>query len=83
MLSLSNPDTDAYVDAVNRSIAFTSLFNASGHPAASLPLHWTPEGLPVGVQIVAPFGDEARIFRLAAQIEAAAPWDGRRAPHAA
>jgi len=67
VLSPSNPDTDAYIEAVNRSIGFTALFNASGHPAASLPLHWTPDGLPVGVQ----------------QIEAAAPWDGRRAPHAA
>jgi amidase len=83
VLSLSNRDTDAYLTAVNRSIGFTSLFNASGNPAASLPLHWTKQGLPVGVQIVAPFGDEATIFRLSAQIEAAKPWKGRRPPLAA
>jgi hypothetical protein len=54
--------------------------DASGHPAASLPLHWSAQGLPVGVQIVAPFGDEATIFRLAAQIETARPWKDRRPP---
>jgi Asp-tRNA(Asn)/Glu-tRNA(Gln) amidotransferase A subunit family amidase len=55
--------------AGERSIGFTSLFNAPGHPAASLPLHWSAQGLPVGLQIIAQFGDEATIFRLAAQIE--------------
>jgi amidase len=80
VLSLSSSDRDAYLTAVNRSIGFTSLFNATGNPAASLPLHWTRRGLPVGVQIVAPFGDEATIFRLSAQIEAAKPWAGRQPP---
>lgn len=78
VLSLSNPDTDAYLSMLNRAIGFTALFNASGNPAASLPLHWTAQGLPVGVQIVAPFGDEAAIFRLAAQLETARPWKDRR-----
>jgi Asp-tRNA(Asn)/Glu-tRNA(Gln) amidotransferase A subunit family amidase len=80
VLSLSTQDTDAYLTAVNRSIGFTSLFNAAGNPAASLPLHWTKTGLPVGVQVVAPFGDEARLFRIAAQLEAAKPWKDRRPP---
>jgi Asp-tRNA(Asn)/Glu-tRNA(Gln) amidotransferase A subunit family amidase len=80
---LSTRDTDAYLTAVNRSIGFTSLFNASGNPAASVPLHWTKEGMPVGVQLVAPFGDEATIFRLAAQLEAVKPWKDRRPPLAA
>jgi Asp-tRNA(Asn)/Glu-tRNA(Gln) amidotransferase A subunit family amidase len=83
VLSLSTRDTDAYLTAVNRSIGFTSLFNASGNPAASVPLHWTKEGMPVGVQLVAPFGDEATIFRLAAQLEAVKPWKDRRPPLAA
>jgi Amidase len=61
---------------VNRSIVFTSLFNASGHPAASLPLHWSAQALPVGLQIIAQFGDEATIFRLTAQIETTRPWKG-------
>jgi amidase len=43
-----------------------------------LPLHWTADGLPVGVQIGADFGNEAVLFRLASQIEAAKPWAGRR-----
>jgi amidase len=80
VLSLSTSDRTAYFTALNRSIGFTSLFNASGNPAASLPLHWSAQGLPVGVQIVAPFGDEATIFRLAAQIETARPWKDRRPP---
>jgi amidase len=80
VLSLSAGDTTAYFTALNRSIGFTSLFNASGNPAASLPVHWSAQGLPVGVQIVAPFGDEATIFRLAAQIETAQPWKDRRPP---
>jgi Asp-tRNA(Asn)/Glu-tRNA(Gln) amidotransferase A subunit family amidase len=83
VLSLSTFERTAYLTAVNRSIGFTSLFNASSHPAASLPLHWNKQGLPVGVQIVAPFGDEATIFRLAAQIETARPWKDRRPPLAA
>ncbi|MBN9485848.1 MAG: amidase [Alphaproteobacteria bacterium] len=78
VLTLSSKDTDGYLVAVNRSIAFTSLFNAAGNPAMSVPLHWAPSGLPVGVQFVAPFGDEARLFRLAAQLEEAKPWKDKR-----
>jgi amidase/6-aminohexanoate-cyclic-dimer hydrolase len=53
---------------------FAPLFNASGQPALSLPLHWTAEGLPVGVQFAAPFGADERLIALAAQIEEAADW---------
>jgi Asp-tRNA(Asn)/Glu-tRNA(Gln) amidotransferase A subunit family amidase len=80
VLSLSTKDTDAYLVAVNRSIAFTSLFNAAGNPAMSVPLHWSASGLPIGIQFVAPFGDEARLFRLAAQLEQAKPWKDKRPP---
>jgi amidase len=63
-----------------RVVTNTLLMNLTGQPAASLPLHFTPDGLPVGVQIAARFGDEATLFRVAAQLEAARPWAERRPP---
>src|SRR5262249_32130399 len=57
---------------------FTALFNGTGHPAVSLPLHVGRSGLPIGLQFVAGFGREATLFRLAAALEQAQPWSGRR-----
>jgi amidase len=57
--------------------AFTALFNITGQPAVSLPLHVSPSGLPVGVQIVAGPWQDALLFRVASQIESAAPWADR------
>ncbi len=57
---------------------FTQLANFTGQPAISLPLHWTPDGLPCGVQFIAPFGDEAALFRLSAQVEKEKPWFQKR-----
>jgi amidase len=60
--------------------AYTLPFNMSGQPAISLPLHWTTDGLPQGVQLVAAFGREDLLFRVAAQLEEAMPWSVRRPP---
>jgi amidase len=65
---------------VMRHVFFTRPFNLTGQPAISLPMHWTPEGLPVGVQLVAAFGREDLLIRIASQIEQAQPWVSRRPP---
>jgi amidase/6-aminohexanoate-cyclic-dimer hydrolase len=59
---------------------FCTAFNASGQPAASLPLHWTEDGLPVGVQVAAAFGDDERLIALCREVEMAHPWFHRRPP---
>jgi amidase len=56
---------------------FLAIVNASGQPAASVPLHWSEAGLPVGIQLIGHFGREDLILRLSAQLESAAPWAER------
>jgi amidase len=58
-------------------IPYTAQFNMTGQPAVSLPLHWTPDDLPVGVQLVAGYGREDVLVRVASQLEQAAPWAER------
>ena len=62
--------------AINVS-AFTSLYSVTGQPSMSVPLHWSTDGLPIGVMFTTKFGDEATLFRLAAQLEKACPWFDR------
>jgi len=59
---------------------YTSSFNLTGQPAISVPVHWTAEGLPVGAQLVAAYGDEETLLRVAAELEQALPWKDRRPP---
>jgi amidase len=59
---------------------FLAIVNASGQPAANLPVYWSSSGLPIGVQLIGRFGREDQILQLAAQIEATAPWTARRPP---
>jgi amidase len=61
-------------------IPYTAQFNMTGQPAISLPLHWTPGGLPVGVQLAAAYGREDILIRVASQLEQAAPWTDRHPP---
>jgi amidase len=69
---------EALADQVLQFIPFTPLFNATGQPAMSVPLHWNDKGLPIGMHFVGRYGDEATLFRLAGQLEQAKPWFDRQ-----
>ena len=71
---------DDMVDKNLGWVPYTQLANLTGRPAISLPLHWTADNLPLGVQFVAPLAGESLLIRLAAQLEQALPWAGRLAP---
>lgn len=55
-------------------IPWTPVFNVTGQPAMSVPLHWNEEGLPIGMHFVGKWGDEVTLFRLAGQLEKEKPW---------
>jgi amidase len=81
-----NPDFMDYrvgPEGIFRYSPFAPVFNASGNPAASIPLSWNAQGLPVGVQIATAFGEDELLMALAAELEAARPWFDRRPAMAA
>jgi Asp-tRNA(Asn)/Glu-tRNA(Gln) amidotransferase A subunit family amidase len=82
-LALSNAPGPEYLARIQAATGYTQLFNAGGQPAMSVPLGQASDGMPLGVQFAARFGDEATLFRLAAQLEQAQPWRDRRPPGAA
>lgn len=77
-LSLSPKNMQSFTKEITEFGPFTAIYNVTGQPSMSVPLHWTPDGLPVGVMFSARFGDEATLFRLASQLEKAKPWAERR-----
>jgi amidase len=77
VLSLSPESIQSFGKEITEFSPYTALYNVTGQPAMSVPLHWTADGLPVGAMFAGRFGDEATLFRLAAQLEQAKPWTGR------
>jgi amidase len=69
------------LEVSSRTVAYSGVIaNITGNPAMSVPLHWNDDGLPVGMHFLGRFGDEATLFRLAGQLEAALPWSQRQPP---
>lgn len=72
---------DEHRHELRATVGATPLVNAAGLPAASVPIHWDPaSGLPVGVQLVARYAEEATLVRICSHLELARPWAGRRPP---
>ena len=79
-LDTMSPDLSHVAPILRRYMPATSMFNMSGQPAMSVPLAWNKAGLPLGMMFAARFGDEATLFRLAAQLEQERPWKNKLPP---
>jgi amidase len=75
-----NGDVATFTERVTQYLGVTPVHNATGTPAMSVPLHATPDGLPVGVHFAGRYGEECTLLQLAAQLEAVQPWSGRVPP---
>jgi len=64
-------------ERVSKYATFLVIMNASGQPAASVPVYWTKEGIPVGVQLMAQFGRDDLVLRMSAEFERVASWHAR------
>ena len=79
-LDANMADSEVFFDRLWTYNTAQSIYNVSGHPAISVPLHWTDDGLPIGIQLGARSGGEDVLLRLASQLEQAQPWVGRHPP---
>ncbi len=75
--------SEEYQQGLAPMVAFTSVCNAAGVPAMSMPLAWSDDGLPIGLQFIGRFGAEEMLFSLAAELERAQPWRDRKPPEGA
>jgi amidase len=74
----NDEDPAAEFDGLGHFTPYTPLYNATGQPSVSVPLHWTDEGLPIGVMFGGRYGEEGTLIALSSQLERARPWAGRR-----
>jgi len=77
VISLSPPDVPQMIELVTRFAPYAAMYNVSGQPSMSVPLFWNEAGLPIGSMFSARYGDEATLYRLAAQLEQARSWHRR------
>lgn len=75
-----NQSYDSFVKVVLKASPIAALFNMTGLPAMSVPMHFNASGLPIGVQFAGSFGSEAQLLALASQLESAAPWANKKPP---